>query len=53
MELISLLVCYGRMTNWLDMGIAVDVLYFDSGKDFWQCLHNILVDKLMKYRRDK
>jgi len=41
------------MTNLVEMGTAVDVVYFDSSKAFDAVSHNILIDQRMKYRLGK
>lgn len=40
------------MTGFVDEGRAVDVVYLDFCKAFSIVSHNILIDKLMKYRAD-
>lgn len=40
------------MTGFVDEGRAVDVVYLDFRKTLNIVSHNILIDKLMKYRPD-
>ena len=43
----QLLLMYGRVTQWLDMGQAVDVIYLDYSKAFDLVCHTLLLEKLV------
>lgn len=44
---------YDEMISSVDAGRTVDVAYLDFRKAFQTVLHNILIDKLIKYDLDK
>ena len=49
----NLVAFYDVMAGWIDVGRAVDVVYFDFNKAFDTVSHSILVMKLRKYRIDE
>jgi len=51
--LTNLIVFHDEMTGLVYEGRAVDVFYLDFSRVFSTVCHNILVDKLMKYRKGK
>lgn len=51
--LTSLITFYNAMIGLVDQGRAVGVFDLDFGRAINTVSHNVLIDKLMKYRLDK
>ena len=51
--LTSLMAFYNEMTGSVDEGRAVDVIYLDFSKAIDAVSHNIIIDKLTKYKFGK
>lgn len=51
--LTKLMAFYNKVTSSMDAGRAVDFVYLFFIKAFGTISHNILIDKLMKYKLDK
>lgn len=50
---INLMAFYNEMTSLMNETRAVGVVYIDFSKGFDSISHNIVIDKLTKYRLDK
>jgi len=51
--LINLTAFYDEVTGLVDEGRAVDVVHLHFNKAYDSVPHNVLIDKLMKYKLDK
>ncbi|XP_073537645.1 uncharacterized protein [Phyllobates terribilis] len=49
----NLISFYDRITDWVDQGNAVDIVYLDFSKAFDKVSHTILIEKMTKYAMDQ
>uniref|UniRef100_A0A8D0CDV4 Reverse transcriptase domain-containing protein n=1 Tax=Salvator merianae TaxID=96440 RepID=A0A8D0CDV4_SALMN len=49
----NLISFYDKITEWVDQGNAVDIVYLDFSKAFDKVSHTILIEKMIKYGIDK